>query len=621
MKRIRAIPYLGAALGIVGFLCPAVSARVVQSPDGNVQADLYTTEAGLLCLKLVRDKTPILNESPLGIVVNGVDYGNGVQITTIEHETVRQSYPWRGVHSVAVNQYNNATISISHTASKVAYTVELRVFNDGIGYRFIMPGTDERTVNGENSMWHMVPGCHVWSHNKTGNYEGYYTRRKPEDLSSGTILAPPVVVELADGSYAAITEAGLFAFSGMTLKSTGSQILQTVFEDDPQGWKETGEIRTPWRVVMTGPDLNALVNSDIIHNLCPPPDTTVFPQGMKTPWIRPGRALWNWWSDSPLDLPSQKEWVDKAAEMGFEYYLVDAGWEKEWPQSEKDVWVNLKELCDYANNKKVGIHVWKHWSGLEKQEERKDFFRQCAEAGAVGIKIDFMDSESRQRIRFYTQTLIDAAEYKLMINFHGANKPTGEPKTYPNEMTREGILGLEYNKWSDIPASHYATLPFTRLLAGHGDFTPCTFNPDKLKGTTASLQLASAIVFTSPLTHWADHWRFYTASPALEIIKQIPTVWDETIVLPGSSIGDLAVFARRVGDKWFIGIINGREKRQYKFDFFFLPKPQYDAILASDAEGKPTEMNIEKTSIDKATSRTITLEAGGGFVAVLTPKL
>jgi alpha-glucosidase len=129
---------------------------------------------------------------------------------------------------------------------------------------------------------------------------------------------------------------------------------------------------------------------------------------------------------------------------------------------------------------------------------------------------------------------VDAAEYKLMVNFHGANKPTGEPRTYPNEMTREGILGLEYNKWSDIPPSHYATLPFTRYLAGHGDFTPCTFNPEKLKGTTVSLQLASTVVFTSPLMHWADQWKFYLASPAVDVIKQIPSVWEETWSCPAA---------------------------------------------------------------------------------------
>lgn len=612
--RLIVIMSLVVALASVGM------ARVLPSPDGKVQADLYTNDAGRLCLRLVRGSTPILDESPLGITVNGVDLGNGVQITSIEHLTAQQNYPWRGVHAVAVNNQNSALVSVSHAASKLQYTIELIVFNDGIGYRYIIPGTEERTVQGETSSWNVVAGSQVWFHSKTGNYEGYYARQKPEQIPAGTVMAFPIVAELADGTLAAFTEAGLFAYSGMTLKAAGSTLLSAVFEDDPEGWKEPGEIRTPWRVTLTGPDLNTLVNSDIVHNLCPPPDATRYPQGFSTPWIRPGRALWNWWSDSPLDLPLQKEWVDKTAGLGFEFYLVDAGWEKAWEQPGKDKWAALKELSDYAKGKNVGIQVWKHWSGIEKSDDRRDFFRRCAEAGAVGVKIDFMDSESRQRIRFYTQTLVDAAEYKLMINFHGANKPTGESRTYPNEMTREGILGLEYNKWSDIPPAHYATLPFTRYLAGYGDFTPCTFNPEKLKGTTVSLQLASTIVFTSPLMHWADHWKFYLASPAVDVIKQIPSVWDETLVLSGSKIGELAAFTRRSGDKWFVGIINGGGKAQYTLNLAFLPKMQYDAILVSDVAGKPAEMAVERIAIDKGAPRVINLEPGGGFVAVLTPK-
>ncbi len=607
-------------LSLMGCTVSVGHARVIPSPDGKVQTDLYTNDAGRLCLRLVRGNTPILDESPLGVVVNGVDFGNGVQIMSIEHEAIQQSYPWRGVHSVAVNTCNSAVASVSHASSKLAYTVELRVFNDGIGYRYVIPGTGERIVQGESSSWNVVAESHIWFHSKTENYEGYYAKQPLEQIAAGTAMAFPVVVELADGTLAALTEAGLFAYSGMTLKANGTTLLSAVFEDDPEGWKETGEVRTPWRVILTGPDLHALVNSDILHNLCPPPDATMFPQGLATAWIRPGRALWNWWSDSSLDQAQQKEWVDKAAELGFEFYLVDAGWEKAWEQPEKNKWAALKDVCDYAKGKHVGIHVWKHWSEIEKQEPRKEFFRLCAEAGAVGVKVDFMDSESRQRIRFYTQTLIDAAEYKLMINFHGANKPTGESRTYPNEMTREGILGLEYNKWSDIPPRHYATLPFTRYLAGHGDFTPCTFNPDKLKGTTAALQLASSIVFTSPLMHWADHWKFYVGSPAVDVIKQIPSVWDETLVLPGSKIGELAAFARRSGDKWFVGILNGGGKTRYTLNPTFLSKPQYDAVWVADVAGQPAQMAIERTTLEKGTPLAINLEPGGGYVAVLTPK-
>jgi alpha-glucosidase len=258
--------------------------------------------------------------------------------------------------------------------------------------------------------------------------------------------------------------------------------------------------------------------------------------------------------------------------------------------------------------------------GLETHEKRVDFFKRCKDAGAVGVKIDFMDSESKDRIDFYTGVLQDAAQAKLMINFHGANKPTGEDRTWPNEMTREGIRGLEYNKWDALPPDHYASLPFTRFLAGHGDFTPCTFNPRSLKGTTVTFQLATAVIYTSPVINWADNPNFYLESPALELIKRIPSVWDQTIVLPGCKIGELAGFARRKGNDWFIGVINGsNNKQEFGFDLSFLGKSNYKAMIARDKTGERTAMAVENAVVWEKQKIVVDLEAGGGFAAWLTP--
>ncbi|TKJ32366.1 hypothetical protein CEE39_05555, partial [bacterium (candidate division B38) B3_B38] len=294
----------------------------------------------------------------------------------------------------------------------------------------------------------------------------------------------------------------------------------------------------------------------------------------------------------------------------------------------KDKWAHLKELVDYAGKKNVGIIVWKRWAsgatekvkmtGIRTREKRLDFFKKCSRAGVVGVKIDFMDSESKEIIDFYTNTLKDAADFKLMINFHGANKPTGESRTWPNEITREGVRGLEYNKWDTLPPHHYASLPFTRYLAGHGDFTPCTFDPDKLKGTTFTLQLATAIVYTSPLKHWADKPNLYLNSPAVDIIRAIPSVWDETRVLAGSKIGDMAAFARRRDNSWFVGIINGGKKRQYKLDLSFLGKGNYHAVFVRDRMDDPAAMIVEKDAVNHKQNLTIEMRSGGGFVAYLS---
>jgi alpha-glucosidase len=324
-----------------------------------------------------------------------------------------------------------------------------------------------------------------------------------------------------------------------------------------------------------------------------------------------------------VDWEYQKPWVDKAAQLGFEYYLADAGWEQRWDASGADRWTRLKELADYGKTKGVGIWVWCRWSegdcegfhmtGIETPEKKEAFFKNCSQAGAAGVKIDFMDSESKDRLDFYYDCLQRAARYKLMINFHGANKPTGEARTYPNEITREGLRGLEYNKWSDLPPIHYATLPFTRMLAGQADFTPCTLNPKFLKGTTVTLQLATTIVYTSPLTHWADNPDLYLASPAIELIRNVPTVWDETIVLPGSKIGELAAFARRKNNDWFVGIVNAGPQRDYELSLSFLGKGSYNGLLVYDRLADPTALDVTRQSVERHEKLKVRMNQGGGF--------
>jgi alpha-glucosidase len=632
-------------IGII-FLCRSVTVfagnpATIEAPNGEVKVEVMVNSDGRLCYTVNRIKpinTVILEPSALGITIDNVDLGQGVKIGSVSRSMKNEKYPWRGVHSEAVNHYNGAEISITHTDSGRQYTLEVRVFPDGMGYRYIVPGSGRRTISGEAGNWNLPDDCMIWHQDVISNYEGLHilTDFSKSDPNVGL----PVTVEYSDGTYGCITEAGLFAFSGMSAAiNAGQSVLESVFMDD-QSWTETGDISTPWRVTMTGPDLNALVNCDIVHNLCPPPDKELFPDGMSTEWIVPGRSLWNWWSDSSVAFNQQRQWVDAAVEMGFEYYLVDAGWES-WGSGDMDVWACLKDLCDYAKEKGIKIQVWKHWSGLNEEGaaapgrggfggfgrgrggataglSRAEYFEKCAQAGASCIKVDFMDSESRARINFYTNTLIDAAKAKLMINFHGANKPTGEPRTYHNEMTREGIMGLEYNRWDQLPPTHYATLPFTRFLAGHADFTPCTLNPGKIYGTTCTLQLASAISTTSPILNFAENYNYYLKSKALEVIKEIRSVWDETIVLPGSDIGELSALARRSGSTWLVSIINGNsdEGKEYTLDLSFLGSGTYKAVYVSDVIGTPADMNVETTTATKGRKVDVSMDKGGGFVAL-----
>jgi len=387
--------------------------------------------------------------------------------------------------------------------------------------------------------------------------------------------------------------------------------------------------KAPWRVVTVAADLNGLVHVPVVDALCPPPDPALFPQGLHTPWLKPGRCLWQWWAfdDAGTHWSKQKDFVDKAAALACQYYLVDEGWEhtrQEWfkPGDADGAWPRMKELCDYAKTKGVGIWVWRGWTvnsriqwlGLETHAKRVDFFRRCHEAGVAGAKIDFMDSESHERLEFYQDCLRVAAEHQIMVDFHGANKPAGEARSWPNEMTREGIRGLEYNKWSANPPDHYATLPFTRLLAGHADFTPTTFNPKFLKGTTVAQQLACAVVLSSPFLCWADNPDLYLASPAVDAIRTVPVVWDETRVLAPSAIGELAAIARRSGDEWWVGVVNGGGQRNLDLPMDFLAAGSWTADRYADG-ATPAEFAITRgVAVSPAAPHPVQLAPGGGLV-------
>ena len=271
----------------------------------------------------------------------------------------------------------------------------------------------------------------------------------------------------------------------------------------------------------------------------------------------------------------------------------------------------------------------------------RDYFARVADVGAVGVKIDFMNSEAKVMVDFEIAALRLAAERQLMINFHGCHASTGESRTYPNEMTREGIRGIEVNKMREgpLPASHNAALPFTRFLVGHADYTPILYtNPGP---TTWAHQLATPILFDSPVQVYAEHpgflMRHAKAKHALSVTRSIPTVWDETRILEGSRIGGLAAMARRSGDRWFIGVLNGGEHRSYEMKLAFLPKGHYDMVIVSDdLDAEPISLEglnakaklkqyttavplkVERRTVSSGQSVTMLLGDGGGCVLMLT---
>jgi alpha-glucosidase len=596
----------------------------VVSPDGQVQFKLLGHDQSRLSYQIAFKNKPVIEPSPMGIIIDGVDLGQGAEAGKVDAYQAKEKYPWRGVHSEAVNHCHGARISLRHVKSKISFTVEVRAFNDGVAFRYLVPGDGQQRVPDEATVFTLPPGSTVWYHDFEGHYEGIHARKEIAEVKSGEWAAPPLSVKLPNGAgYAAITEAALINYSGMGLEADGrrgfsarlghAQPVSYPFrlryaaeiERLAQPAALTGTITTPWRVIMVGADLNTLVNCDIIHNVSPPPDKKLFPAGINTDWVKPGRAVWKYLDGGENTLEEMKEFSRLAGELGFEYQVVEGFWQR-WSESQ------MRELVDYSRQRKVGILFWKHSRDLRTAESRQQFFKLCRDLGVVGAKIDFFDHEAKEIIDLYQTLLREAAEYRVMVNFHGANKPAGEARTWPNEMTREGIRGLEYRRM-ETRAGHDATLPFTRMLAGHADYTPVHFG-ERRRETSWAHQIASAAIFTSPILIYGAHPKNMLANPAVEMIKSIPSVWDETLALPVSEIGELAAFARRHGSTWFLAMLNGLTARAVKIPLAFLATGNYRALLVRDQQEDAAAVKIENFTVSRRDSLTIELRAGGGFV-------
>ncbi len=622
--------WLVLALSPLGLPLPRTLAadRVeVRGPNGSVRLELRT-EAGRLTFAVQLADRPVIAPSSLGLTVDGIDLGQGAELGAVESYSFDERYPTRGVHSLAIYRGNGARVQVKGGKSGAAYSVEARAFDDGIAFRTIVPGDDRERFPDEATAFRLVPGSTVWYHDLRGHYEGIYARKSAEEAKAGEWAAVPLTFKLPDGAgYASITESVLGGFPGMALQADGhlgfaarlghshpaSYPFTLRYKEDVERLAKPaalkGTITSPWRIVLAGPDLNTLVNSDIVNNLAPPPDPKLFPNGLETDWVRPGRAVWKFLDGGESSLGGMKEFSKLASELRFEYNVIEGFWQR-WSPGQ------LREFVEASKAQGVEIWLWKHSKELRTPEARRTFFETLQQAGAVGAKIDFFDHEAKEVVDLYATLLREAAERHLMVDFHGSNKPTGESRTWPNELGREGIYGMEHKGMTEW-ARHNATVPFTRLLAGHGDYTPVLFG-ERRRETSWAHQVATAAVMTSPLLVYAAHPRNLLENPASEMIKSIPSVWDETVVLPISEIGERAAFARRKGDQWFLAIIHGPTAARIRVPTSFLKPGNYRALLVRDREGDPAAVTIEETTISSEDTIGIELRAGGGFIGRFT---
>lgn len=585
---------------------------IISSPDQSIRLQLHCKN-GVLSYNIDFNQSHVILSSRLNMVLSGKSAEQNLSMVSVEKYKVNNTYPYRGVHSTAINKYNGVTIKITSGAS--LFRVEGRVYNDGVALRYLIENTDSAIIENDNTEFSIPAGSTIWSQPNVKYYEGKYGKKKIEDFKTDEAAGPPVTFEFSSGKgFASITEGGLTDFAGMSLIVNGERRFKANLSGNTI---KKGTVTSPWRIIIIGKDLNTLVNSDIISNVSPSFDTKLFPKGYSTAWIKPGRSVWSWLAKNrSVTLENMKRFSDLAAELGFEYNLVDEGWSN-WKDSLRDQWDLMKELVDYSAKKGVKIWVWKAYPdrkgipGINTAEKRKTFFQRCKELGIAGLKVDFFDNESQEIIHFYQDALKDAAEYHLMMNFHGSNKPTGESRTWPNEMTREAVRGMENRPpW----AEGNTTLPFTRYLAGHGDFTPIHFG-DRMGEVSWAHHVASMVVFTSPFLCIGADPQDILSNPSKEMIKSIPATWDETLVLPQSKIGELVIYARRKGTTWYLAIMNGlHESKTITVDLSFLKKQKFTFFSIKDDPNRQANVLSEDKSVFQQSSIKIVLNKEGGFV-------
>ena len=632
----------------------------VSSPDGTITVCVGVKD-NKPYYSVSRCTTMIVTPSHLGFQLDGGLLGDNVRMTG--KKTASKDETWQqvwGEEDTVRNHYNELTVTFEERVGKnEQMNVQFRVFNDGIGFRYILPHKkgDKYCIQDELTEITLAHDAKAWSipTNRTSYFEGLYTC---DLLSRKDTVCTPLTIEYEKDLYLAIHEAALEDYASINitpqLSSEGDAErtvrLKTALTPWQSGVKVycEGETKSPWRTIIIAQTPGELMTSRLMLNLNEPSKIE------DTSWIEPGRYIGVWWSihkkqntwemgpTHGATTQNVKRYIDFAARHGFSGVLAE-GWNQGWGRGEKISYLkpypdfDIEAVCSYALSKGVRFightETWGNAKLLEEQMDEAFAWYQklgirAVKTGYVGHLFDGKElPKSQYGIRHYRKVIETAAKYQIMIDNHEPAMPTGIQRTWPNLMTQEGVRGQEYNAW-DVkggnPPAHTVTLPFTRCLAGPTDFTPAIFNfSEVVKGThphsTLAKQLGEFVVIYSPLQMAADAIENYEGQPALTFIESCPTTWSKTLV-PHAEIGKYVTVARkqRDGDSWFVGSITNEEARELdlKLDFLDAEK-QYRAIIYEDGpdadfEKNPYPMTIRQEEVNSNSTLKLKLARSGG---------
>jgi hypothetical protein len=562
----------------------------------------------------------VLADIVLGLRVDGERLGFDSELIDSTRATVSESYEMRtgkasGPHQVSHEQL---TVTLRSGSAGTRWELSLRAAPDGAAFRYRIPaGARPVSFEGERTAIALPAAARVWPLRYQTWYETPRFGAAVRELDDGEYGFPFLLRDPA-GRYALLSESGIDGrFSGAHLsfaKGAGSGDgdgdgdgdggTLTLANADPSTELAAGT-ELPWRAIIVGTAAD-VVASSLIDDLAPAADQAL----ADAPWIRPGRAAWSWWSntDSPEDFELQKRYVDYAAARGWEHVLVDAGWNADW----------VPALVSHASARGVGIFLWSHWVDLQ-QPEAVEKLAIWKSWGIAGVKVDFMESESRERYLWYDFIIAEAARRELMLNFHGSVIPRGWARTYPHVMSYEAIRGAEYYIIDQPPAptaAHNVIQPFTRNVVGSMDYTPVIFSAIG-RETSDGHELALAIAFESGIAHYADDIAEYASRPLAEaLLSQLPPSWQETRLLSGTPDTE-AVVGRRHGDAWYVGCIATGPARTIGIELGQLHDGGCEVWVVADAgDGRGL---VERRWNGASGRIEVEIAENGGFAAVITP--
>lgn len=642
---------------------PASETVLVTSPNGAIEArfavkeklEPYPPGRRLYYSVSVRGRGIIL-DSPLGLDFQNLPpLARDLVIKGTSRRSVNETWSPAvpGKRSKVADHFNEVRMDLEEaSAPRRRFAVICRAYDDGVAFRYEIsqqPAIDEFRLTSERTHFHFAGNHTVWAADyKTfiSHQEEEFPEIKLNQIAPGAFIGLPLLVRAAEDVWVAITEADLNDWAGMYLTGSGAATNDLVTMLSPR-LDEPGVLvrakaprQSPWRVVMIGERPGDLIESDIVLNLSEPCAL------QDTAWITPGKSAWDrWWSGSyapdadfevGVNTATIKHFTQFAADAGFEYMLVDWWWYGDPLNPNADITqvvpeIDMPEVIRFAKERNVKILLWLRWNHVDRQMEQA--FPLYEKWGVAGVKIDFMMRDDQEMVNWYRRIVKKAAEHHLVVDFHGAYKPTGLRRTYPNLLTREGVLGNEYNKWSSrITPEHTVTLPFTRMLAGPMDFTPGGFRhvmPERFRAQdsapfvmgTRARQLAMMVIYESPLQVLCDSPYNYRGQVGLEFLRLVPTVWDETHVLEGK-VADYIVIARRRGDTWYLGAMTDDAARTLEVPLDFLGEGRFTAHVFADAPEAadyPDRVSEQRSAVTSGDQLTLRMTPAGGYAAIVSP--